>query len=267
MPPPSLPHLFLPLFPLSPPLPPLVPPARRLATRQLMGALESALHENMPDTCALKDTCAPKDTCHQRPRLAGACCRGDILEDGVVTDMMDMEGVRIAHSSPACFLTDERWSSLDAGIDPGDLLPLKVWSTSAGARGPDDNLPATWRRRLCQGAIMALDGEPVRVLLDTELGCLEVREHEALYPLAELRMCSELPHKSHDLDTAYELTITFGELEALLFQFDEEEERAGFRAALDALAVEARGGHFPDDGPDASDASAIVQVLVRDLMP
>lgn len=106
-----------------------------------------------------------------------------------------------------------------------------------------------WLRRLQHGAVVALDGGPVRVALDAELGCLEIREHDLLYPLAELKTCTELRSSGQPEEgDAYDLEVSFADFDVLLFQFDDVVQRAGFAAALDTLATFARKGLLTEGG-------------------
>eukprot|EP00811_Abedinium_folium_P011368 NODE_2051_length_2305_cov_10.168044.p1 GENE.NODE_2051_length_2305_cov_10.168044~~NODE_2051_length_2305_cov_10.168044.p1 ORF type:complete len:663 (-),score=201.60 NODE_2051_length_2305_cov_10.168044:189-2177(-) len=119
-----------------------------------------------------------------------------------------------------------------------DPMPLFPWTDEATG-GVGTACEQEWRRRLLAGASVSLDQEPVSLWLDREIGCLEVREHEAMYPLAELHECSELPHEGVE-GAAFELELGFADFDAVLLQFDEEDDRAGFAAALQRLAAEAR---------------------------
>jgi len=104
-----------------------------------------------------------------------------------------------------------------------------------------------WRKRLVRGAEVSLDREPVSLIVDPELGCLEVREHSVLYPLALMSSCSEMPNA--EARDAFELCVAFGGLDTLVFQFDEAAERTGFAAALFELSTTARqqGDAIPDE--------------------
>eukprot|EP00747_Dinoflagellata_sp_TGD_P181763 gnl/TRDRNA2_/TRDRNA2_35705_c0_seq1.p1 gnl/TRDRNA2_/TRDRNA2_35705_c0~~gnl/TRDRNA2_/TRDRNA2_35705_c0_seq1.p1 ORF type:complete len:370 (+),score=47.83 gnl/TRDRNA2_/TRDRNA2_35705_c0_seq1:69-1112(+) len=99
-----------------------------------------------------------------------------------------------------------------------------------------------WERKLAAGAAVSLDREPVLLTLDRELHCLEVREHETLFPLAELKMCRMVQRGPGDSDDEFELLVQFAEFDPLVFQFDEANDREGFSRALERLAAEARKG-------------------------
>jgi len=111
-----------------------------------------------------------------------------------------------------------------------------------------------WRSRLADGTIMSLDNEQVHVALDTELWCLEVSDHEMLYPLALLSSCVALPQQlpapglggaavstNHILeDISYQLAVAFGELGCFHFKLNTLEERSALQVSLVELAAEAR---------------------------
>lgn len=105
-----------------------------------------------------------------------------------------------------------------------------------------------WKRSLGNGTSASLDGALVFLSVDTEIGCLEVREHESLYPLTELSTCKERApadtqvHQACNAGGMFELVANFSELDALRFQFGDEAQRDAFAAALDELAQEARQG-------------------------
>lgn len=122
-------------------------------------------------------------------------------------------------------------------------------STSASAMSSPDrllenNAAEWWRRSLENGVAVSLDGEPVFLTLDVELACLEVREHDQLYPLAALKTCEHLSRHPIDnvMSTEFELVVTFAEMDDLVFQFDEEEQRDSFALALTLLAEMSREG-------------------------
>lgn len=95
-----------------------------------------------------------------------------------------------------------------------------------------------WRRCLEHGAAVSLDGEPVILSLDS--WSLRVRGRDSLYHLAELRGCEELPRAYGGQADAFELVVSFSDLEPLVFQFDEEEFRTAFAQVMDQLALEAK---------------------------
>eukprot|EP00418_Pyrodinium_bahamense_P080984 CAMPEP_0179068080 /NCGR_PEP_ID=MMETSP0796-20121207/29822_1 /TAXON_ID=73915 /ORGANISM="Pyrodinium bahamense, Strain pbaha01" /LENGTH=258 /DNA_ID=CAMNT_0020765133 /DNA_START=22 /DNA_END=797 /DNA_ORIENTATION=- len=103
-----------------------------------------------------------------------------------------------------------------------------------------------WRQQLLtKGAKVLLECGPAVLRVDLELGCLEVREHEALYPLAELRTCDEYS-PSYDCEAPVRLVVDFADLDSLICQFEWAEQRAGFKVALDRFAAEARQERLPD---------------------
>lgn len=98
-----------------------------------------------------------------------------------------------------------------------------------------------WRRCLEYGAAVSLDGEPVILSLDAVRWSLRVRGRDTIYNLAELRSCEDLPraYGSGQAD-AYELVVSFADMEPLVFQFDEDEIRAAFAQVMNQLALDAR---------------------------
>eukprot|EP00448_Togula_jolla_P029659 CAMPEP_0170628690 /NCGR_PEP_ID=MMETSP0224-20130122/32849_1 /TAXON_ID=285029 /ORGANISM="Togula jolla, Strain CCCM 725" /LENGTH=205 /DNA_ID=CAMNT_0010956193 /DNA_START=90 /DNA_END=704 /DNA_ORIENTATION=+ len=197
-----------------------------------MGASEGVLRVVLPQACELLDeNRQPARKSRSRLPLNALCCRGD-EEDMAAASSENGPGPR----KPRTHVIYEGGAPSASSNRDGDLSP----SSQA------------WTRRLFEGAVVALDGEPVHIRIDTELGCLEVREHETLCPLAELRICRELPQKPGDIAAAFELMASFGELDTLLFQFDEAEHRAGFRAALEGVAHDARQGSTFADVVDRS---------------
>lgn len=105
----------------------------------------------------------------------------------------------------------------------------------------DESSPIeAWHRDLCTGVEVALDGEHVTLTVDTDLHCLEISEHEALYPLAELKSCDEM-HAETMFDAPLQLSVHFaGGMGELVFDFDCVAQRAGFAGALTRLSIEAR---------------------------
>merc|ERR1712196_475351 len=91
-----------------------------------------------------------------------------------------------------------------------------------------------WRRRLLIGTSVLLNREHVRVKLNLKAGCLEICKHGTLYPLVNLSICSVFPcvtaeHCDHAI---FELEVSVAGLEVLVFEFNDEEQRAGFAEAL-----------------------------------
>mmetsp|Transcript_105156 Transcript_105156/g.302362 ORF Transcript_105156/g.302362 Transcript_105156/m.302362 type:complete len:247 (-) Transcript_105156:164-904(-) len=134
-----------------------------------------------------------------------------------------------------------------------------VVADARGPAGPSAVPPAeeasaeAWIRRLRKGTEVALDRETVRAVLDTELWCLEIPEHDLLYPLAELRACTALGLPQHfgekaALQDVFELEVAIADFDELIFQFDEAEQRDGFAAALEVLAAAAQRGQLPEGG-------------------
>jgi hypothetical protein len=146
-----------------------------------------------------------------------------------------------------------RVNSSDGALNCNVIIqPVGTWSTMTPTRQvslecSSGDLSVWWRRSLEIGAAVFLDGEPVYLKVDMELGCLEVREHELLYPLAELQTCEQRAcDSSADAYVgSYECIATFAELDALRFQFSEAAQRDGFVSALNELAQEAQQGTLP----------------------
>lgn len=135
-----------------------------------------------------------------------------------------------------------------------------VMEFEKGSPPPSARMPSMWRRRLSAGVDVSLDHEPVNVKLDEELACLEVEQHDILVPLSVLNRCEAVACNTNEqlCDAShYELRVVFEceELDALVFQFDEESDRTGFKEALEEIAAEARAAEstlqLPMDTDDA----------------
>mmetsp|Transcript_105720 Transcript_105720/g.297341 ORF Transcript_105720/g.297341 Transcript_105720/m.297341 type:complete len:225 (-) Transcript_105720:52-726(-) len=203
-----------------------------------MGAAGGSLSADVP-SCGFLD---------QRG-FGGAECWQSTTEKSCMAELED----NVCSDSPHHYDLGHGFGAVsDASSSP--VLPHSTRSAS-GLSEDGSPSPRAWARRFREGVFVALDGERVLVTLDAELNCLEVREHEALYPLAELRTCFELPSGSEDAgddgkpaaselvdtgESTYGLLVNFADYDALLFQFDEEKQRAGFCAALNMFACEAR---------------------------
>lgn len=116
-------------------------------------------------------------------------------------------------------------------------------------RVPEPTRPLdTWLGRLTRGTELALDGETVRVKLDTELWCLEIVEHELLYPIAELSTCTPVVANGDGTkpDEVFDLEVAFSDFDVLVFQFDRVDHRTSFAVILNVLANQARKEQFAD---------------------
>lgn len=108
-----------------------------------------------------------------------------------------------------------------------------------------EHIVTEWKRKLLAGLVVSLDREPVTLAYDPDLQGLEVREHGSLHPLAVLTECRFTCDSPTGPDDAgekfYSVAVIFeGELDELVFQFDEEADRVAFALTLQVLANEAR---------------------------
>eukprot|EP00428_Durinskia_dybowskii_P025382 CAMPEP_0170240298 /NCGR_PEP_ID=MMETSP0116_2-20130129/19907_1 /TAXON_ID=400756 /ORGANISM="Durinskia baltica, Strain CSIRO CS-38" /LENGTH=219 /DNA_ID=CAMNT_0010491117 /DNA_START=54 /DNA_END=713 /DNA_ORIENTATION=+ len=170
------------------------------------------------------------------------CCSAKVAED---PDMSPEKPSAYPHMPAIKLSNDEVPTAVPSRED--DIVDIAKMSPISGD---------CWIRQLRVGAVVALDREPVHVAHDSELNCLEVREHDLLYPLAEMRTCTELAGAAVGApEDCYELEVAFADLEVLLFQFDCAEQRAGFAEALGLLAAQAREAEAPAASqPDFADA-------------
>lgn len=94
-------------------------------------------------------------------------------------------------------------------------------------------------RQLKAGTQISLDREPVYMELDSELGCLEVREHNQLYPLTVMTSCEVIDGYGDVCELAVGFDFEQAGVERLVFQFDDHDDRAGFAETLFILASQA----------------------------
>lgn len=123
-----------------------------------------------------------------------------------------------------------------------------------------EHTPQAWFNQLVLGVALVLDQDTVHVKLDTELGCLAILDHDLLFPLSELRTCSPVVQSSDATDRRnvadvnpatfrklmFDLEVAFAEFDVLVFRFCHEADRASLAAVLEALALQARAGNFPE---------------------
>jgi len=158
--------------------------------------------------------------------------------------------------------------------------------TTSSGRSEVVDTPEAWIRLLKGGTMLSVDNEKVRVSLDPELWCLEIQEHELLYPLAELRAfaamsprCrSDVAVESEDVG-GFALSVCIADYDSLTFHFQKESSRTSFTTALERhheeldsnfdFKTSASGKHRHIDDPHHDEVEGIqpIVVLVGGLNP
>lgn len=101
-----------------------------------------------------------------------------------------------------------------------------------------------WEAKLKSGTLVLMGGKRSTLAYDQALQCLDLRDQDALYPLAALCECAHLPKKA---GRPLEIFVLFHDTESLVFEFERAHDRAGFALTLQALAAEARKDKWHED--------------------